>query len=89
MKASAIGERTQLVIVADSLGGFTARIVCTRVPVELLVMLNAMIGEDDAVVYYHDVPLEVVALTQARRAPVQSVRPVARVGAAARAGAER
>jgi pimeloyl-ACP methyl ester carboxylesterase len=39
----AIGERRRLVLVAQSLGGFTAPIVCERVPVDLLVLLNAMI----------------------------------------------
>jgi hypothetical protein len=39
----AIGDREQLVLVAQSLGGFTAPIVCERVPVDLLVLLNAMI----------------------------------------------
>lgn len=40
----AIGDRRhELVLVAQSLGGFTAPLVCTRVPVELLVMVTAMI----------------------------------------------
>ena len=39
----AIGGRTDLVVVAQSLGGFTAPLVCERVPVDLLVMLNAMV----------------------------------------------
>jgi pimeloyl-ACP methyl ester carboxylesterase len=39
----AIGGRTGLVLVAQSLGGFTAPLVCERVPVDLLVMLTAMI----------------------------------------------
>ncbi len=39
----AIGDRTGLVVVAQSLGGFTAPLVCGRVPVDLLVMLNAMV----------------------------------------------
>jgi pimeloyl-ACP methyl ester carboxylesterase len=39
----AIGDRTDLVMVAHSLGGFTAPLVCDRVPVDLLVMLQAMI----------------------------------------------
>ncbi len=39
----AVGDRRQLVLVAQSLGGFTAPIVCERVPVDLLVLLNAMI----------------------------------------------
>ena len=41
----AIGDRTDLVIVAQSLAGFTAPLVCGRVPVRLLVLLNAMIPE--------------------------------------------
>ncbi len=39
----AIGDRGHLVLVAQSLGGFTAPLVCDRVPVELLVLLNAMV----------------------------------------------
>lgn len=39
----AVGERTGLVVVAQSLGGFTAPLVCERIPVELLVLLNAMV----------------------------------------------
>jgi pimeloyl-ACP methyl ester carboxylesterase len=50
--ADAIGERTGLIIVAQSLGGFTAPLVCERVPAELLVLISGMIplpgerGED-------------------------------------------
>src|SRR5579859_7083941 len=40
---NAIGSRTELVVVAQSLGGFTGPVVCTRVPVDLLVLLNAMV----------------------------------------------
>lgn len=40
---AAVGERTGLVLVAQSLGGFTAPLVCERLPVELLVLLNAMV----------------------------------------------
>jgi pimeloyl-ACP methyl ester carboxylesterase len=39
----AIGDRTGLILVAQSMGGFTAPLVCERVPVDLLVMLNAMV----------------------------------------------
>jgi pimeloyl-ACP methyl ester carboxylesterase len=39
----AIGERTNLVVVAQSLGGFTAPLVCERVPVKLLVLVAPMI----------------------------------------------
>jgi pimeloyl-ACP methyl ester carboxylesterase len=39
----AIGDRTELVVVAQSFGGFTAPLVCDRVQVDLLVMLAGMI----------------------------------------------
>jgi pimeloyl-ACP methyl ester carboxylesterase len=39
----AIGNRTDLVVVAQSFGGFTAPIVCERVPVRLLVLVAPMI----------------------------------------------
>ena len=39
----AIGDRTDLVVVAQSLGGFTAPLVCDRVPVKLLVLVAPMI----------------------------------------------
>lgn len=39
----AIEERTDLVVVAQSLGGFTAPLVCDRVPVKLLVLVAPMI----------------------------------------------
>lgn len=38
----AIGDRRALVLVAQSMGGFTAPLVAERVPVDLVVMLNAM-----------------------------------------------
>lgn len=41
----AIGDRTGLILVAQSMGGFTAPLVCERVPVDLLVLLNAMTPE--------------------------------------------
>ncbi len=41
--AAAVGDRTDLVVVAQSLGGFTAPLVCERVPVELLVLVAPMI----------------------------------------------
>ena len=40
---NAIGDRHQLIVVAQSLAGFTAPLVCTRLPVDLLVLLNAMV----------------------------------------------
>ena len=39
----AIGNRTSLVLVAQSLAGFSAPLVCERRPVDILVLLNAMI----------------------------------------------
>ena len=39
----AIGDRTDLVVVAQSFGGFTAPLVCDRVPVDLLVLLAGMV----------------------------------------------
>lgn len=39
----AIGDRTDLILVAQSMAGFTAPIVATRVPVDLLVLLAAMV----------------------------------------------
>ena len=38
-----IGDRTGVILVAQSLAGFSAPLVCERVRVELLVLLNAMI----------------------------------------------
>ncbi|WP_225860317.1 alpha/beta fold hydrolase [Streptomyces triticiradicis] len=38
-----IGGRTDTVLVAQSMGGFTAPMVCARVPVGLLVLVNAMV----------------------------------------------
>ena len=40
---AAIGDRSDVVLVAQSLAGFTAPLVCARRPVDLLVLLNAMI----------------------------------------------
>jgi pimeloyl-ACP methyl ester carboxylesterase len=47
----AIGDRTNLVVVGQSLGGFTAPLVCDRVAVEMLVLVAPMIpapGESPA-----------------------------------------
>ena len=41
--AAAIGGRRDVVLVAQSMGAFTAPMVCARVPVDLLVLVNAMI----------------------------------------------
>jgi pimeloyl-ACP methyl ester carboxylesterase len=42
---AAIGDRSPVVLVAQSMGGLTAPLVCDRVPVELLVLLNAMVPQ--------------------------------------------
>lgn len=39
----ALDARDEVILVGESMGGFTAPIVCARIEVELLVMLNAMI----------------------------------------------
>jgi pimeloyl-ACP methyl ester carboxylesterase len=39
----AIGDRTDLVLVAQSLGGFTAPLVCERVPARLIVLVAGMV----------------------------------------------
>ena len=39
----AIGDRSDLVVVAQSLGGFTAPLVCARLPVDLLILVAAMV----------------------------------------------
>ena len=38
-----IDRRSHVVLVAQSLGGFTAALVCDRAPIEMLVFVNAMI----------------------------------------------
>jgi pimeloyl-ACP methyl ester carboxylesterase len=40
---SVVGDRRDLVVVAQSLGGFTAPLVCDRVPVTLLILVAAMV----------------------------------------------
>ena len=105
----ALGDRRDIIVVAASMGGFTAPVVCTRRPVDLLVLLNAMIpvpGEtfnawwsntdsgsarrayhdsiglestetdDDAVIYYHDLPIALSAEAQARTWQDQSMTPL-------------
>jgi pimeloyl-ACP methyl ester carboxylesterase len=39
----AIGDRTDLMLVAQSMAGFTAPLVCERMPVDLMVLLAAMV----------------------------------------------
>lgn len=40
---NAVGDRSEVVLVAHSFGGFTAPLVCERVAVDLLVMLQAQV----------------------------------------------
>jgi pimeloyl-ACP methyl ester carboxylesterase len=40
---NAIGDRTDIVLVAQSMGGFTAPLVCDRVPVDLMILVAAMV----------------------------------------------
>lgn len=39
----AVGKRSDLILVAHSMGGFTAPLVCSRVPVRLLVLVAGMV----------------------------------------------
>ena len=106
---AAIGDRPEPIVVAQSLGGFSAPLACARKPIEQLVLLNAMIpmpgetGEvwwsdtgqqeaqleylakigvtpeeasDDRVLYFHDVPLDVVAEAERRGDHGQSWTPM-------------
>ncbi len=41
----AIGDRTGLILVAQSFGGFTAPLVCARRPVELMVLVAGMVPQ--------------------------------------------
>jgi pimeloyl-ACP methyl ester carboxylesterase len=105
----AIDDRAGVILVAASMGAFTAPIVCTRQRVDLLVLVNAMIpvpgetfnawgpntgsgparreyhrslglspveADDDAVIYYHDLPPELRAEAQARSWQDQSMTPL-------------
>ena len=47
---AAIGSREHPIVVAQSLGGFTAPLVCTRVAARMLVFVNAMIPRPNEVV---------------------------------------
>lgn len=53
---AAIGDRTDLVVVGQSLGGFIAPLVCARVPVDQLILVAPMIpapGESPAEYWSH------------------------------------
>jgi pimeloyl-ACP methyl ester carboxylesterase len=104
----AVGDGRDLVLVAQSLAGFTAPLVSERLPVDLIVLLNAMIprpgetgndwwsntgsgaahreklaslgladqADDDKIVYFHDVPPDVVDAAYSRGEPEQSMTPM-------------
>ena len=38
-----IGDRTDLVVVAQSMAGFTAPLLCDRVPVDMIILVAAMV----------------------------------------------
>jgi pimeloyl-ACP methyl ester carboxylesterase len=40
---AAVGDRTDLIVVAQSMGGLTGPLVCDRLPVDLLVLVAAMV----------------------------------------------
>jgi pimeloyl-ACP methyl ester carboxylesterase len=104
-----IGDRAGVILVAQSLAGFSAPLVCERIPIDLLVLLNAMIprpgetgaewwsntgqqeamhahlaalglppeaADDDATVYFHDVPPQVRDEAFGRGEPEQSWTPM-------------
>ncbi|MGV3524797.1 MAG: alpha/beta fold hydrolase [Candidatus Sericytochromatia bacterium] len=105
----AMAQRERVILVAESMGGFTAPLVCARRKVDLLVLLNAMIplpGEtftawgantgagqarsayhdhiglspeernDDALIYYHDLPTALTAEAQGRTWQSQAATPL-------------
>jgi len=41
----AIGDRKNVILVAQSFGGFTAPLVCRRIPVDLMILVAAMVPE--------------------------------------------
>jgi len=105
----AAAGRTGIVLVAQSLAGFSAPLASERLPVDLMVLVNAMIprpgetgqawwadtkqsdaqrdylagigltpeaAEDPRVLYFHDVPDQVVAEAYRRGEPHQSLTPM-------------
>ena len=64
----AIAERSDVLLVAQSLAGFTAPLVCARAPVRMLVFVNAMIPEPgEAAGAWWDATRAVEAREQAAR----------------------
>ena len=71
----AIGTREDVVLVAQSIAGFVAPLVCTRLPVRLLVLVNAMIplpGETAGAWWEHVDHDSALAPVVAQHGPLQS-----------------
>jgi hypothetical protein len=56
--ADVIGDRASVILVAASMGGFTAPIVCARRRIDLLVLLNGMIPRPGANTPYGSMDLD-------------------------------
>ena len=73
--AGAIGEREDVTLVAQSIAGFVAPLVCARLPVRLLVFVNAMIplpGETAGAWWGHVDHASALAPVVAEHGPLES-----------------
>ena len=73
--ASAIGAREDVALVAQSIAGFVAPLVCTRLPVRLLALVNAMIpvpGETAGAWWEHVDHASALAPVVAEHGPLES-----------------
>ena len=73
--ASAIGAREDAALVAQSIAGFVAPLVCTRLPVRLLTLVNAMIpmpGETAGAWWEHVDHASALAPVVAEHGPIES-----------------
>jgi pimeloyl-ACP methyl ester carboxylesterase len=73
--ASAIGAREDVALVAQSIAGFIAPLVCTRLPVRLLALVNAMIplpGETAGAWWKHVDHASALAPVVAEHGPLES-----------------
>lgn len=73
--ASGIGAREDVALVAQSIAGFVAPLVCARLPVRLLVLVNAMIpvpGETAGAWWEHVDHASAVAAVVAEHGPLES-----------------
>ena len=78
----AIGARDGVVLVAQSIAGFVAPLVCTRLPVRLLVLVNAMIplpGETPGAWWEHVDHDTALAPVVSEHGPLESWDPAAKV----------